>query len=137
MPTEAETGMPMPPNITKSFRKKAFEVFLGTNQLTSSSNKDFKNGGSSAYNIKAAPKLTFTADMFFDLSGSQAGEGTITLRLNQTDALKLGDLTETNVGRTLLITSQGKVIASPRITGRIDSQAIIFKIKDPTVLNGL
>jgi hypothetical protein len=118
--------------------KEKFKLFVEADSLTNSLEVFDSKGSADASDLKTPPDLVFEAKVIVGNDTSQTSTNkTMFLTINDQDVSKMKSLTQNNIGKRMLIVCRGEVIAAPVINMAIDSNKLLFPVKNTGFLDRL
>lgn len=127
-----------PAGVGGSKGNKTIQLFVATDNRSPLVDAVRLQGYAAASELNGSADLTFSAKMFAgDAETKRPGEKTVILLLDSLDASKLRNLTETNVGRRLLVVCKSNVIAAPLISAPFVGGQVQFTAKGSAALDAL
>jgi hypothetical protein len=118
--------------------KETFKLFVEADSLKNSLEALDSKGSADANDLKTPPDLVFEAKVIVgnDASPTKTNK-TMFLTINDQDIPKMKSLTQNNIGKRMLIVCRGEVIAAPVINMAIDSNKLLFPVKNAGFLDRL
>lgn len=118
--------------------KETFKLFVETDSLNNFLEAFDSKGSADASDLKISPDLVFEAKVIVgnDASPTKTNK-TMFLTINDQDIPKMKSLTQNNIGKRMLIVCRGEVIAAPVINMAIDSNKLLFPVKNAGFLDRL
>lgn len=131
-----KTSPPEHPIFTSD--KEMFKLFIETDSLINSLADLDSKGSADASDLKISPDLVFEAKVIVGIDTNQTkANKTMFLTINDQDIPKMKSLTQNNIGKRMLIVCRGEVIAAPVINMAIDSNKLLFPVKNAGFLDRL
>jgi hypothetical protein len=123
----------------ESLGRKHFELFMVGNALMTNVLNQFElDGRANVGQLEVIPECTFEADVYASESRVPSNnEVTVVLKLNESDAAKLENVTSNKRDKRTILACQGEVIAAPLISEPIKTDRLTFSVKDGTLLKTL
>jgi hypothetical protein len=114
-----------------SYGEHTFELYSVSDMLTNAV-ASFESGSSVTEDaLKVSADFVFNAQVFAaDLASGASSNKPIRLVIHDQDIPKLSRFTEGNVGKQVVIATQNKIIAAPRISMPITSSQFQLDVKD-------
>lgn len=100
-----------------------FALFLSTTAKSKEFPKVAKSGAQTIY-LESKPSIDANDIEFVNPTKDVLGQESLNVVLNRKGALKLADVTEKNVGKTMAISLKEKILAVPTIRGKIANGAM-------------
>jgi len=130
------TSPPKNPLFTSD--KETFKLFVETDSLNNFLEAFDSKGSADASDVKIPPDLVFEAKVIVGNDTNQTSTNkTMFLTINDQDIPKMKSLTQNNIGKRMLIVCRGEVIAAPVINMAIDSNKLLFPVKNSEFLDRL
>lgn len=128
-------GQTQPSSQQNQKSTRLFSLFVATDNLRNVLETLDAGGQADMINAHINPDLTLSAHVFLDDRNDRPWSDQVALVLSPADALRLKTLTETNIGKRLLIVCSNKVVAAPTITDPLERRELLLRVKGTNALN--